>query len=40
MAWGAVVWRFGLLHEHDLPGTVASMIAGIVAVLLLLIGML
>lgn len=38
MAWGAVVWRFGLLHERNVSGTAASAVAAVVAVLFLLLG--
>ncbi|WP_254823530.1 Yip1 family protein [Haloglomus halophilum] len=38
MAWGAVIWRFGLLHERGVSGTAASAVAAVAAVLFLLLG--
>jgi len=37
--WGGVVWRFGLVHEQGLPGTEATVIAGIVALLAAAVGL-
>ncbi len=33
--WGGLIWRAGLREHHDLPNTEASVVAGIVAVLLI-----
>lgn len=35
--WGAVVWRFGLYHQRDVPGDAATAIAGIVGAVFLLL---
>ena len=31
--WGAIIWRYGLVEERGLPGTEASVVAGVTAVL-------
>lgn len=36
--WSALVWRFGLRHQRAVSGTEATLVAGVVAVCLLLLG--
>jgi hypothetical protein len=36
--WGGLIWRFGLLHEQGLPGTEATTVAGLVALLTAVVG--
>lgn len=38
VVWGAVVWRFGIQHQRDVPEKWATAIAATVALLLLLLG--
>lgn len=38
--WGGVIWRFGLEDQHDIDGSEATMVAGIVAFLTVLFGLL
>ncbi|TSD15268.1 YIP1 family protein [Haloglomus irregulare] len=34
--WGAVIWRFGLLHQRGVSGDAATAVAGVVALLFVL----
>lgn len=36
--WSVVVWRFGLVHEQGIPGTDATVVAGLVALLTVAVG--
>jgi hypothetical protein len=38
--WSGVIWRFGLVHNHELTGTQSTLIAGYVAVCLGAVGLL
>ena len=37
--WGAVIWRFGLLHQRGVSGDAATAVAGVVALLFVLSSM-